>query len=136
MLYKLLYLDEHREKALSGAVVADDGEKWESLVQALNDLAEDGFEVQCAVYGAAPKSGGGGPIVEAFLLASKSAPIRSDLQRRIARTKALIIAAEDHLATLDPEMSRSLQTIRVRELRTELEELERREQSNSTGSRS
>ncbi len=131
--YKVLYLDEHREKTLSGIVRADDGERWDSLVQALNDCSSVGFEVHTPIYGPAPKAGGGGQLIEAFILASTSATPSSDLERRIKRTTGLIAEAEAHLATLASDMERTLQGQRVRELRAELQELEQRLPSTRKG---
>lgn len=125
-MYKVLYLDERREKALSGIVSADDGERWDSLVQALDDLSSVGFEVHTPIYGPAPKAAAGGQIIEAFLLASTSATPSSHLERRIKRTKTLVSEAEAHLGTLASDMERTLQEQRVRELRAELQELEER----------
>jgi hypothetical protein len=125
-IYKVLYLDEEREKALSGVVRADDGEKWDSLVEALQDLSSVGFEVHTPIYGPAPKVAGGGQVIEAFLLASTSATQPSDLERRIKRTKTLVAEAEAHLATLASDMERPLQGQRVRELCAELQEVEQR----------
>jgi hypothetical protein len=125
-MYKVLYLDAHRQEALSGSVRADDGERWDSLVEALNDLSSVGFEVHTPIYGPAPKAAGSGPVIEAFLLASTSATPSSDLERRIKRTKALLAESEAHLATLARETERRVQELRVRTLRAELQELEQR----------
>lgn len=126
-------MDDQREKALSGIVRADDGERWEFLVQALNDLGSVGFEVETPIYGSVPKGAGAGQIIEAFLLASRSATVASDLERRIKRTKALVADAENHLTTLSSDMERALQGQRVRELHAELRELEERRRSSTTG---
>jgi hypothetical protein len=132
-MYKVLYLDDDRQKVLSGFVCADDGERWESLVQALNDLASIGFEVQTPIYGPAPQRTGSGPVIEAFLLLSRSATVTSDGARRVNRTKALLAAAEEHLATLSGDTERTLQEMRVRELRAEVDQIEQRLRRTASG---
>lgn len=49
-MYKVLYLDEQREKAVSGIVRADDGERWDSLVQALNGRLKAGRKGPGSLY--------------------------------------------------------------------------------------
>lgn len=132
-VFKVLCLDDDRHEVLSGIVRADDGERWDSLVQALNDLGSIGFNVQIPIYGPDPRPAGAGPIIEAFLLVSESATLTLDLQRRIKRTKALLADAQNHLATLSSDMERTLQEQRVRELRAELHQIEQRLPSSATG---
>ncbi len=52
--YKVLYLDDRRQKALSGLVRSHDGETWDSPIHALNDLGASGWEIQLPIYGPVP----------------------------------------------------------------------------------
>lgn len=125
-IHKLLYLDQHRQAPLSGMVTADDGERWDSLGEALNDLGAVGFEVQTPIYGPAPGHSSVGQWVEAFLVVHKSFTAMQELERRLARARALLAAAEGQLTTPTSEMSRSLQAINTGELRGQLDTIEQR----------
>ena len=132
-IYKVIYMNDQREKVLSGAVRADDGERWESLVQALNNLGSIGFEVETPIYGSVIKAAGVGQIIEAFLLVNRSATAASDLERRIKRTKALVVDAEKYLTWLSSDLGlasndnmekRTFQEQLLRKLRGDHQELE------------
>ena len=123
-IYKVLYLDDRRQKAFSGLVRTDDDERWDSPIAALNDLGSKGWELQTLIYGPAPSGHPGDQFVEALLLVNKSATPRADIERRIERTKAEIASAQGRLVGMKGGMDATLLSQHIRELSSHLAEFE------------
>ncbi len=125
-VYKVLYLDDRREKAFSGLVRADDNERWDSPIEALNELAAGGWELVLPIYGPIPGRDRSGQFIEALLLFNKNGTRAQDVQRRVERTRGQILAAEKRRATCRGTMEERVLNQHIRELSAELAELEAR----------
>lgn len=125
-VYKLLYLDDRREKAFSGLVPTDHGDSWDSPIEALNELAATGWETLLPIYGPVPGEEHGGQFVEALLLLNKTGTPIQDIKRRIGRTRAQIAATQERLAGAKSGMDEIALNQHIRGLSSQLAELESR----------
>jgi len=121
--HKILYLDEGRRAVLSGTVKSNDGEEWESLVDALDNLSTTGWEIALPVYGPVTVPGVPGQEPDAFIVVNDAYDDSKERQRRVEYLDGLISAAESRLQHMSGETDRGLLEMRIRELRASRKEL-------------
>ena len=130
-IYKILRLDSHRHAPLSGIVESEyhapnKYERWHSLEEALNELAEAGWEVDTPIYGPVPGRGHEGETwLEGLILVNRSANTAQEIRRQIEKVERRLTEERRALesGTVESSMEKVKTEQSVKELSSILEEL-------------